>query len=88
MEIIKIGSITCTSCLVMDKIFNSIKSDYSFTYKELDYDFDEDKVKKYNPGKILPIYIILKDNIELGRIIGEKKEKEFKDELDKIIVGD
>ncbi len=87
MKVIKVSSITCTSCLVMDKVFNKIKDSYHFEYQELDFDFDYDEVIKYNPGKILPVYIFLENDKEIGRITGEKKENDFLNEI-KNIVGE
>lgn len=84
MKIVKIGSLACTSCIIMDNIFNKIKDDYNFIYEEYDYDLDEDKIKKYDLGKILPIYIIFEGEKELGRIIGEKKESCFRAELERL----
>ena len=39
------------------------------------------EVKKYNVGKILPVFIFFKDDKEVGRLNGEHKKEEF----DKII---
>ena len=65
----------------MNKIFNKIKEEYDIETVELDYDFDEEEVKKYNIGKILPVFIFFKDDKEIGRLNGEHKKEEF----DKII---
>lgn len=81
MKIVKINSLGCPSCIIMNKIFNKIKEEYDIESVELDYDFDEDEVKKYNIGKILPVFIFFKDDNEVGRLNGEHKKEEF----DKII---
>ena len=45
-------------------------------FNSYDYDMDEEVVKTFNPGSILPITILLKDKKELDRINGEvSKEK-------------
>lgn len=85
MKIVKVGSLACTSCIIMDNIFKDVKEKYNFLYEEYDYDLDNDKIKEFDIGKKLPVYIVFKDNKELGRIIGEKKEKEFEEELERII---
>lgn len=85
MKIIKVGSIACPSCIIMDEIFNKIKSKYSFEFCEYDYDFDEEDVKVLNVGKILPVYIVIISGKEVGRIIGEKSEKEFTECLELLI---
>ena len=55
MKIVKINSLGCPSCIIMNKVFNKIKEKYTFELEELDYDFDD--IEQYNPGNILPIYI-------------------------------
>ena len=81
MKIVKINSLGCPSCIIMNKIFNKIKEEYDIETIELDYDFDEEEVKKDNIGKILPVFIFFKDDKEVGRLNGEHKKEEF----DKII---
>ena len=41
------------------------------------HDMNEDEVRKYNPGDILPVFIFFKDDIEIKRIFGEIKEEEL-----------
>ena len=77
MKVIKINAIWCSGCLVMNKVWKKIISNYKFDVVELDYDMDEYEVKKYNPGDILPIFIFFDEDKEIGRIVGEKNEKEF-----------
>ena len=43
----------------------------------LDYDMDEELVKEYNPGKILPIFIFMNNDKEIRRVIGEKSVEEM-----------
>lgn len=75
MKIVKINSLGCPSCIIMNKVFNKIKEKYTFELEELDYDFDD--IEQYNPGNILPIYIFYKDNKEISRICGEHKIEEI-----------
>lgn len=82
MKIIKISSLGCPSCIIMNKVFNKIKNKYDFEYEELDFDFDD--IEKYNVGKIMPVYIFYKDGKEINRLIGEHKEEEF----DSILEGE
>ena len=76
MKIIKIGAVWCPGCLVMKKVWKNITKDYSnLIIEDLDYDMDFDEVKKYNPGKILPVIIFLSDDgKEIDRLIGEQSE--------------
>ena len=49
MKIIKIGAVWCPGCLVMNKIWNNIKTNYpEVEIEELDYDMDSLEVLKYN----------------------------------------
>lgn len=84
MKLIRISAIWCTSCIITYPIWQEIKEKYSFEFEEYDYDSDDDMVKKYDVGKILPVIIVLKDNSEITRIVGEKKKKEILEILDNI----
>ncbi len=75
MRIVKIGSMTCTSCIIMNNVMNKIKNNYSIETEELDYDFDD--IEKYNVGKILPVIIFYNDNKEIKRIEGEHSYNEI-----------
>lgn len=75
MKIVKINSLGCPSCIIMNKVFNKIKEKYAFELEEYDYDFDD--IEKFNPGNILPIYIFYKDDKETNRICGEHKIEEI-----------
>ena len=82
MKIVRISAIWCTSCILTRKDFDMIKEKYSNAeYVELDYDTDE--LEEYNVGDILPVIIVYKNNIEISRIIGEKRFKE----IDKVLEG-
>ncbi len=83
MKLIKVTAIWCLSCILMnERINNVLKEIKDLELIELDYDDDEEQIKKYNIGKVLPVLIMLdKDNNETNRIIGEKSEKELKELL-------
>ncbi len=86
MKIIKINAMWCPGCLISKSIWSDIEKMYpNFEYVSLDYDLDEEEVSKYNVGDILPVVIILKDNEELKRIIGEKTKKEILEELSDVL---
>ena len=75
MKIVKIGAIWCGGCLTMNKIWENLKkNNQNIEFLAYDYDMDEEEVKKYNVGDILPVFIFYKDNIEVKRINGEVKE--------------
>ena len=78
MKVVKISAVWCGSCINMKNIWREIEKEYDFEVINYDYDLDEEEVSKYNVGNILPVSIILNDeNIELERIIGEKKKEEI-----------
>ena len=52
MKIVKISSLGCPSCIIMNKVFNKIKENYSFDYDEFDYDFDV--TDSFNAGNVMP----------------------------------
>lgn len=80
MKLIKISSVWCPSCLIMQPRYAEIEKIYNFDMIEYDYDMDSDIVKNYNIGDILPVAIVFDGDKEISRIIGEKSKKE----LDKI----
>lgn len=86
MKVVKINAIWCSGCLIMNKRWKNILKSYDVETVNLDYDMDEDEVKKYNVGDILPVFIFYKGDKEVRRVVGEVLE----DELIKVIqeVGD
>ncbi len=79
MKIVKIGALWCSACLITNKAIDKILSENSdIEYETLDYDFDEEKVKEYNVGKVLPVLIFEKDGKEILRLNGEKNYDEIK----------
>ena len=77
MKIIKIGAMWCPACLITNNNLDKIKEKYNIDIDSLDYDFDEDEVKKYNVGEILPVLIFIENVKEVDRLIGEKTYKEI-----------
>lgn len=78
MRIVKISAVWCGSCIKMKNIWKDIEKEYNLNVENLDLDFDEDEVKKYNVGDILPVSIFLDDNNnELYRLVGEKSKEEI-----------
>lgn len=77
MKVVKINAVWCSGCLVMNKIWKKILNKYDIETINLDIDIDEDEVKKYNVGDVLPVLIFYKDDKEIIRIIGEKSEEEI-----------
>ena len=77
MKIITINAMWCPGCIVMHKVWNEIKKEYpEIEFISYDYDMDEEIVKTFNPGDILPITIFIKEDKEVERLNGEKSKKE------------
>lgn len=84
MKIIKINAVWCPACIVTNKIWKEVKRDYpDLEIEELDFDFDEDEVKKYEVGDILPVVIFMNENKEVERLIGEKSKDEIYDFIER-----
>lgn len=84
MKIVKINSLACPSCIIMNEIFDKIKEKYKdkFTYEEIDYDFDD---YDYEVGKTLPVFILIDNNKEIDRIVGEVSIEKFEEILNKYL---
>lgn len=75
MKLIKITSLGCPSCIIMNNRLEEIINNYDYEIESYDYDFDD--VEKYNPGNILPV-LIIEDEKEIRRLTGEKTIEELK----------
>lgn len=85
MRIVKISSIACTSCIIVNNTLDDIKKEYDINIKNIDYDFDE---FSYEIGNNLPVLIFESDDgKELSRLVGEVSYKEIEEEIKKY-VGD
>lgn len=80
LKIIKIGALWCPACLITNNSLKKIKEEYQdIEVIDLDYDYDEEEVSKYNVGNILPELIFIENDKEVSRLIGEKSYKEIKE---------
>ena len=78
MKIVKINAMWCSGCLYMKKVWKEVLKEYpDLEITEYDYDMDEDIVKTYNPGTILPVAIFYKNDNEYKRLNGEKSKDEI-----------
>lgn len=75
MKIVKISSLGCPSCIIMNKVFNKVKENYTFDLEEYDYDLDD--IEEFNAGTKMPVYIFYNNGKEITRLIGEHKIEEF-----------
>ena len=78
MTIIKISAMWCPACIIMNKFWNEIEEEFPYIeFISYDLDMDEEEVKKYNVGNTLPVIIMIKNNKETNRLIGEKTKAEI-----------
>ena len=86
MKIIRISAVWCSGCLVMKKIWKNIEELYpNITYVDYDYDLDEEEIKKYNIGDIVPVNIFIKNDKEIDRLIGEKNKEDVINMIEKVV---
>ena len=84
MKIIRINAMWCGGCLSMHKVWKKIEEQYKdVEIISYDYDMDEDIVKEYNVGSLLPVAIFYKDNNEVERLNGEKTFEEIEEIINK-----
>ena len=79
MKLVKVSAMWCPDCLIMRSRMDILNLDIEQV--EYDYDLDDDIVKNYNVGDILPVFILFDGDKELRRLIGEKSEDELKEFL-------
>ena len=83
-EVLVISAVWCPSCLILNKNLKKINKEYpEIQITKLDYDLDEEEVKKYKIGNILPVIIIKEKEKEIDRLIGEKTYEQTIDFLKK-----
>lgn len=77
MEVIKINAMWCSACVIMNNIWSEVEKEIDIKTTTFDYDFDEEEVERYNPGTVLPVFILMEDGKELRRIKGEHTKEEM-----------
>ena len=81
MQIIKISSLGCTSCIIVNNTLEKILENYKVHIKEVDYDFDD---YSYEVGRTLPVLIFAdEDGNELSRLVGEVSYEKIENEIKK-----
>ncbi|PLX25919.1 hypothetical protein C0580_00980 [Candidatus Parcubacteria bacterium] len=85
MKVLKFGAVWCPGCLIMKPRWAEIEKENSWLETEyFEYDDNMDKVKEYEVGNVLPVFIFLdKDGKELTRLKGEKDKKDILELLKK-----
>ncbi|RJQ33673.1 thioredoxin [Candidatus Parcubacteria bacterium] len=85
MKVLKIGAVWCPGCLIMKPRWAEIEKENPWLETEyFDYDDDAEKLKKYDLGNVLPIFIFLdKEGNELMRIKGEVDKSKLLELIEK-----
>lgn len=84
MKIVRINAMWCGGCLAMHKVWKKVSVEYpDIEIINYDYDMDEDIVKNYNVGSLLPVAIFFEEEKEVIRLNGEKTFEEIKEVIDK-----
>ena len=84
MKIIRISAMWCGGCLSMHKVWKQIEEKYSnIEIVQYDYDMDEDTVKSYNVGAILPVAIFFDGAVEVARLNCEKTCEEIEEVINR-----
>ena len=79
MTIVKISSIACSSCIIINNTLEKILENYKVHIKEYDYDFDD---FPYEVGSVLPVLIFLdKEGNEYARLIGESSYEQIEEKI-------
>ena len=81
MKLIVISAVWCPACLIMNNRLNKMGSDIEII--KYDYDTDIELIRKYNVGTILPVLILMDNDKELGRLIGEQSIKKIERFIDR-----
>lgn len=82
MQIVKISSLGCTSCIIVNQVLEKVLENYKVHVKEIDYDFDD---YSYEVGNILPVLIFEKDGKEVSRLVGEVSYSDIENELKEVL---
>ena len=69
----------------MNSRINKYLIDKNVEVIDYDYDIDNEEIKKYNIGKVLPVIIVLDNNKEIKRLVGEYSVKELGEQLGGIL---
>jgi thiol-disulfide isomerase/thioredoxin len=81
-KIVIISAVWCHACLTMRKRNKALKDKYSdWTWVDYDLDLDDELVEPLKVGKLIPVYIIYENDVEVKRITGEMSLDALESEL-------
>ena len=82
IKIVRISAVWCPACLIMHSRYKKKKKLFpNFEYIDYDYDLDEEIIEQYNVGTTLPVLVILDNDKEINRIVGEKTVEQISEVL-------
>lgn len=81
-KIVIVSAVWCHACLTMRKRNKALKDKYpQWTWIDLDLDLDDEQVEPLKVGKLIPVYIIYENDVEVKRIAGEMSQDVLESEL-------
>ncbi|HRY78533.1 MAG TPA: thioredoxin family protein [Candidatus Izemoplasmatales bacterium] len=78
MKAVRVGALWCPSCLIMRSRWNKVFAAHpEIEIEEVDYDEQPQRVENLAVGTLLPVVILMKNDLEVTRVIGEKSAKDL-----------
>lgn len=71
----------CHACLLMKKRIKEFQKTHEIAFEFIDIDFDEEKCKGLEIGKVLPVYFVYENDQLIKRFVGEKSLDELEKEI-------
>lgn len=71
----------CHACLLMKKRIKEFQKTHDIAFEFIDIDFDEEKCKGLEIGKVLPVYFVFENDQLIKRFVGEKSLDELEKEI-------
>ena len=82
IKIVRISAVWSPACLIMHTRYEEVKKLLTnIKYIDYDYDLDEEIIEQYNVGTTLPVLVILDNDKEINRIVGEKTVEQISEVL-------
>lgn len=77
----------CGPCKMMDPILDELEPEWKdkVIIEKIDVDAQTDLASQYGVMSI-PTYVVVKNNMEVGRIVGYKPKADFKKEVERYLI--
>lgn len=86
LKIVRISAMWCPACIIMNKFWSNVEKEFpNIEFVTYDLDMDEDVVKEYTPGDVLPVLIAFEDGKEFKRTVGEKNLEDTKRFIEEVV---